>query len=85
MRYKYSGLAVLGAVLAGCSSVRKPYAELPPTEQIALVSQYKQACSIKGEQGKALQNCVNNEINKHDTASLEQYRQHRQDMRAFWY
>jgi len=85
MRYRYIDLTVLCIILAGCSSVKKPYAELPPAEQIALVNHYKQACTIKGEKGKALQNCVNNEIDKHDKASLEQYKQHRQDVRAFWY
>jgi len=57
---------------------------LPAAQQAALVQQYRQACAVKGIKAAQMQNCVDNEIDKHDKMSFESYKQHRQDVRTFW-
>gem|GEM_PF-3270696 len=85
MRAEYAVFAVCAIILSACTSVSKPYADLPQAEQLALVNQYKEACATAGNRGAALQSCVNKEIDKRDQQSLESYKQHRRNVRAFWY
>lgn len=88
MKFLYSAVlvSVLACiVLSGCTSVSKTYVDLPPAQQKALVEQYRRACAIKVGKTGDVQQCVDREIDKKDSASLEQYKQRRQDVRALWH